>query len=111
MLNRISTAAHKSYVVGQDSGAFAGSSGTAQPSTIRSNVGAVSNNPGQIAEGIQLCFLGRLNQAVNHRTDLGANRQFALDIPFAKFGKVSASIVKIGIAPFGLAMSPRWCRQ
>lgn len=34
------------------------------------------------------------------------NRQFTLDIPFAKFGKVPASIIKIGIAPFGLAMSP-----
>lgn len=31
-------------------------------------------NPSQIAEGIQLCFPGRLNQAVNHRTDLGAQR-------------------------------------
>ncbi len=33
-------------------------------------------------------------------------RQFTLNIPFSKFGKVSASILKIGIAPFGLAMSP-----
>ena len=31
-------------------------------------------NPSQIAEGIQLCFPGRLNQALNHRTDLGAQR-------------------------------------
>jgi len=41
VLNRISTAVHN-YVVGQDSGTFAGSSGTAQPSTIRSSVEAVS---------------------------------------------------------------------
>ena len=31
-------------------------------------------NPGQIAEGIQPCFLDRLNQAVNHRAGLGAQR-------------------------------------
>lgn len=34
------------------------------------------------------------------------NRQFTLSIPFSKLGKVSASIIKVGIAPFGLAMSP-----
>lgn len=34
------------------------------------------------------------------------HRQFTLNIPFSKMGKVSASILKIGIAPFGLAMSP-----
>lgn len=34
------------------------------------------------------------------------SRQFTLRIPFSTFGKVSASIVKVGIAPFGLAMSP-----
>lgn len=33
-------------------------------------------------------------------------KQFTLNIPFSKFGKVSASILKIGIAPFGLTMSP-----
>lgn len=33
-------------------------------------------------------------------------KQFTLRIPFSKFGKVSASILKIGIAPFGLAMTP-----
>ena len=33
-------------------------------------------------------------------------KQFTLNIPFFKFGKVSASILKIGIAPFGLTMSP-----
>ncbi len=33
-------------------------------------------------------------------------RQFTLAIPFSRYGKVSASILKIGIAPFGLAMSP-----
>ncbi|MEY8439008.1 polysaccharide biosynthesis C-terminal domain-containing protein [Anaerotruncus colihominis] len=33
-------------------------------------------------------------------------RQFTLNIPFSKLGKVAASIIKIGIAPFGLAMSP-----
>ncbi len=33
-------------------------------------------------------------------------RQFSLRIPLAKMGAVSASILKIGIAPFGLAMSP-----
>ncbi|MDE7341062.1 MAG: polysaccharide biosynthesis C-terminal domain-containing protein [Lachnospiraceae bacterium] len=33
-------------------------------------------------------------------------KQFTLSIPFSKFGKVSASILKIGIAPFGLTMSP-----
>lgn len=33
-------------------------------------------------------------------------RQFTLNIPFSKFGKAAASIIKIGIAPFGLAMSP-----
>lgn len=33
-------------------------------------------------------------------------RQFTLNIPFSNLGKVSASILKIGIAPFGLAMSP-----
>lgn len=33
-------------------------------------------------------------------------KQFTLNIPFSKFGKVSASIIKIGIAPFGLTMSP-----
>ena len=33
-------------------------------------------------------------------------KQFTLNIPFSKFGKVSASILKIGIAPFGLPMSP-----
>ncbi len=32
--------------------------------------------------------------------------QFTLSIPFSRLGKVSASILKIGIAPFGLAMSP-----
>lgn len=33
-------------------------------------------------------------------------KQFTLNIPFSKMGAVSASIIKIGIAPFGLAMSP-----
>ena len=33
-------------------------------------------------------------------------KQFTLNIPFFKFGKVSASILKIGVAPFGLTMSP-----
>ena len=33
-------------------------------------------------------------------------KQFTLKIPFSKIGKVSMSILKIGIAPFGLAMSP-----
>lgn len=33
-------------------------------------------------------------------------KQFTLNIPFSKFGKVAASIIKIRIAPFGLAMSP-----
>lgn len=33
-------------------------------------------------------------------------KQFTLSIPFPKMGAVSASIIKIGIAPFGLAMSP-----
>lgn len=33
-------------------------------------------------------------------------KRFTLHISFSKFGKVSASIIKIGIAPFGLAMSP-----
>ena len=33
-------------------------------------------------------------------------KQFTLHIPFSKFGKVAASILKIGIAPFGLTMSP-----
>lgn len=33
-------------------------------------------------------------------------RQFTLNIPFSKFGKAAVSIIKIGIAPFGLAMSP-----
>lgn len=34
------------------------------------------------------------------------NGQFTLKIPFSKMGKVCASILKIGIAPFGLTMSP-----
>ncbi len=33
-------------------------------------------------------------------------KQFTLSIPLSKMGMVSASIIKIGIAPFGLAMSP-----
>lgn len=33
-------------------------------------------------------------------------KQFTLAIPFSKIGAVSASILKIGVAPFGLAMSP-----
>lgn len=33
-------------------------------------------------------------------------KQITLYIPFSKFGKVVTSILKIGIAPFGLAMSP-----
>lgn len=33
-------------------------------------------------------------------------KQFTLNISISKFGKVAASIIKIGIAPFGLAMSP-----
>ena len=33
-------------------------------------------------------------------------KQFALKIPFSEIGKVSLSVLKIGIAPFGLAMSP-----
>lgn len=33
-------------------------------------------------------------------------KQFTLSIPFSKMGAVSASVIKIGIAPFGLAMSP-----
>jgi len=33
-------------------------------------------------------------------------KQFTLNISFSKFGKTAASIIKIGIAPFGLAMSP-----
>ncbi|WP_409068372.1 MATE family efflux transporter [Clostridium sp. FAM 1755] len=35
-----------------------------------------------------------------------SKKQFTLNIPFSKIGKVFASIIKIGIAPFGLAMSP-----
>ena len=33
-------------------------------------------------------------------------KQFTLCIPFLKMGTVSASVIKIGIAPFGLTMSP-----
>ena len=33
-------------------------------------------------------------------------KQFTLRIPLSKMGTVSASVIKIGIAPFGLAMSP-----
>lgn len=33
-------------------------------------------------------------------------KQFTLCIPLSKLGTVSASVIKIGIAPFGLAMSP-----
>ena len=33
-------------------------------------------------------------------------KQFTMSIPFSKFGKAAASILKIGIAPFGLTMSP-----
>lgn len=33
-------------------------------------------------------------------------KQFTLKIPFSKMGAVSVSIIKIGIAPFGLAMTP-----
>ena len=33
-------------------------------------------------------------------------KQFTLRIPLSKMGAVSASVIKIGIAPFGLAMSP-----
>lgn len=33
-------------------------------------------------------------------------RQFTLNIPFSKLRKAAVSIIKIGIAPFGLAMSP-----
>ena len=33
-------------------------------------------------------------------------KQFTLRIPFSKFGKASVPILKIGIAPFGLTMSP-----
>lgn len=33
-------------------------------------------------------------------------KQFTLHIPFSQMGAVSASIIKIGIAPFGLAMTP-----
>lgn len=33
-------------------------------------------------------------------------KQFTLNIPFSKMGRVSAAIVRIGIAPFGLAMTP-----
>jgi putative MATE family efflux protein len=33
-------------------------------------------------------------------------KQFTLKIPISKAGTVSASILKIGVAPFGLAMSP-----
>lgn len=35
-----------------------------------------------------------------------AEKQFTLRIPLPKLGTVSASVLKIGIAPFGLAMSP-----
>lgn len=37
---------------------------------------------------------------------LWRKKQFTLRIPFSKMGTVSASVIKIGIAPFGLAMSP-----
>lgn len=33
-------------------------------------------------------------------------KQFTLKIPFSKMGRVVMSVLKIGIAPFGLAMSP-----
>lgn len=33
-------------------------------------------------------------------------KQFILKIPFSKMGRVVMSVLKIGIAPFGLAMSP-----
>lgn len=33
-------------------------------------------------------------------------KQFTLSIPLSKMGAVSAAVIKIGIAPFGLAMSP-----
>lgn len=33
-------------------------------------------------------------------------KQFTLAIPFSRMGKVAADAIKIGIAPFGLAMSP-----
>lgn len=33
-------------------------------------------------------------------------KQFTLSIPFSKMGKVAVAIIRIGIAPFGLAMSP-----
>ena len=33
-------------------------------------------------------------------------KQFTLHIAFSKLGKTAADIIKVGIAPFGLAMSP-----
>lgn len=33
-------------------------------------------------------------------------KQFTLKIPLSEVGMVSASILKIGVAPFGLALSP-----
>lgn len=33
-------------------------------------------------------------------------KQFTLKIPFSKIGAVAVSVIKIGIAPFGLAMTP-----
>ncbi len=33
-------------------------------------------------------------------------KQFTLKIPFSKIGRMSIAVLKIGIAPFGLAMSP-----
>lgn len=72
MLNQISAAAHKNYVAGQDSGAFAGSSGKTLHDTIQRWSGF--QTPGQTAEGSQPSFLDRLNRAVNHRTDLSVRQ-------------------------------------
>ena len=72
MLNQISAAAHKNYVAGQDSGAFAGSSGKTLHDTIQRWSGF--QTPGQTAEGSQPSFLDHLNRPVNHRTDLSVRQ-------------------------------------
>lgn len=54
-------------------------------------------------------FVWVLGQGVTMLTALAyllRKKQFTLSIPFSKMGKVAAAIIRIGIAPFGLAMSP-----
>ena len=61
-----------------------------------------------MAEGIQSCFLGRLNQAVDHRAGLGAQRGLGKqEVLVADHKGLDAALCLVVAAPVPLRLPPK----